>query len=419
MMTQFSRRIVLVLAILALPVSATMATACPFCAAPTQTLSEQVETADAVILVAWQDAKKSDGRLPGSTTFQIKKVAKGSKATLKPGAELFLSGYRPGQKGDLFLLMGQRAVNVEWGTPMEVSEATYTYVINAPAPKKARVDRLKYFLKYLEYPDITVANDAYFEFANAPYKDIAKLSKKMPRDRIRKWIDSGDTPATRLGLYGLLLGLCGDKSDAKLMKKRILKDSKEYRLGIEGVMSGYLLIAGESGLRVLEEAKLEDDKVAFSETYAAMQALNFMWEFAPDRIKKKRLKQSMRILLDRPTIADIVIAHLARWKDWEVQDRLIKLYDEKEYNIPAIKRAVVRFLLVCRKDAPPGTPADKLPPHVRKAKSNLEVLRKKDPQDRQTCRAVFLRVGRRVAGALSRVPNDRAMIPCVLQRSLF
>ncbi|MFQ5730608.1 MAG: hypothetical protein ACE5KM_01505 [Planctomycetaceae bacterium] len=374
------QRLTILPAMLFVAVSAANASACPFCAAPTQTLAEQVETADAVVLVEWVKSNKSDGRLPGNTTVKIKKVAKGSKAALKPGATLFLRGYRPGKKGDLFLLMGQRADNVEWGAPLDVSQASYNYIIGAPSPKRPRVERLKYYLKYLEFPDTVVANDAYFEFANAPYKDIAKLAKALPRERIRKWINSADTPITRQGLHGLLLGLCGNKDDAALMKKKILKDSKEYRLGIEGVMSGYLLLAGETGLQVLEDSKLENDKVAFSETYAAMQALNFMWEFAPDRIKKRRLKESMRILLNRPTIADIVIAHLARWKDWDVQDRLLKLYDHKDYDIPAIKRAVVRFLLVCRKDFPAGTPPAKLPPHVRKAKANLERLRKKDPK---------------------------------------
>lgn len=383
-MSRQTRRFAIPLALAFVAACSATAAACPFCSAPTQTLAEQYDTADAVVLVAWGDARKSDGRLPGSTTFRIKKVAKGSKAALKPGANLVLAGFRPGKKGDLFLLMGQRAVNVQWSAPMEVSQASYGYVVNAPAPKKPRVDRLNYYLKYLEFPDTVVANDAYFEFANAPYKDIARLAKKLPRDRIRKWIESSDTPVTRVGLYGLMLGLCGNKDDAALMKKKILKDSKEYRLGIEGVMSGYLLLAGEKGLEVIEDSKLENEKVAFSETYAAMQALNFMWEFAPDRIKKDRLKESMEILLDRPTIADIVIAHLARWKAWDVQDRLMKLYaykdGEKDYNIPAIKRAIVRFLLVCGKDAPAGTPDAKLPAHVRKAKANLKTLQKKDPK---------------------------------------
>jgi len=369
-----------ILTAILLGVTATAGLACPFCSAPSLTFAEQVDQADAVVLVKWTEGKKSDGRLPGSTTYKISKVVKGSKASLKPGGDLVLSRYRPGKKGQLFLLLGQRTVNVEWGSPLEVTDASFKYITNAPEPKKPTVERLKYFLKYLEFPDTAVSNDAYSEFANAPYKEIAKLAKDLPRERIRKWVTSPDTPATRLGLYGLLLGLCGKAEDAKLMEKKILAQSSDYRLGIEGVMSGYLLLTGEKGLEVLEDAKLEDEKVAFSETYAAMQAVGFVWEYAPGKIKKERLREAMRILLDRPTTADLVIAHLARWKDWDIQDRLMKLYDDEEYDIPAVKRSIVRFLLVCSKDVKEDAPPEKVPPHVKKAKANLKLLRKKDPK---------------------------------------
>jgi len=369
-----------VLSALVCGVWASVAAACPFCSAPSLTLAEQVAQADAVVLTKWVDGKKTDGRTPGSTTYEVTKVVKGSQASLKPGSEIVLSRFRPGKKGQLFVLMGQRSVNVEWGTPLEVSEAGFKYIANAPHPKKPTVERLKHYLKYLEFPDTQISNDAYAEFANAPYKEIVKVADELPRERIRKWIASPDTPATRLGLYGLLLGLCGEKEDAELMKQKILENSKEYRLGIEGVMSGYLLLRGEEGLEILEDAKLKNKDVAFSETYAAMQAVSFMWEYAPGVIKKQRLRESMRLLLDRPTTADLVIANLARWKDWGVQDRLMTLYGKKEYDIPAVKRAIVRYLLVCSKDVKPKTPEDKFPPHVKQARENLDVLRKKDPK---------------------------------------
>lgn len=364
----------LVAALFAVP---TAALACPFCSAPSLTQAEQVSQSDAVILVEWLSGKKTDGKVPGTTNYKIKKIVKGSKATMKVGGTLTLSPYRPGKSGQLFLLMGRKTVNVEWGTPLEVSEASFKFIANAPHPKKPTAERLKYYLKYLEFPDDLVSNDAYAEFANAPYKEIKKLKKDLPRDRLRKWIASSDTPATRLGLYGLLLGLCGKKEDAELMRKKILAESKEYRLGIEGVMSGYLMLTGDPGLEVLEEAKFEDKKAAFSETYAAMQAVSFMWEYAPGKIGKDRLRQSMRLLLDRPTTADLVIANLARWKDWGIQDQLVKLYGKKDYDIPAVKRAIIRYLLVCSKDV---KPKGKTPEHAKKAMKHLSDLRKKDPK---------------------------------------
>ena len=78
-------------------------------------------------------------------------------------------------------------------------------------------------------------------------------------------------------------------------------------------------------------------------------------------------------------VVDLVITDLARWKDWSVRDQLFSMYGQEEYNIPSIKRAIVRYYLVCSKDVPkeegkePGE-------HVAAAKSFLALLREKDPK---------------------------------------
>jgi len=374
---------------------------CPFCAAPSLTLAEQLSQADAAALVMWADAKKArqvkGKRLPSETTYEIREVIRNGRGAVKKGQRVRLSRFRSGKKGDMFLLLGSKATKVEWGSPLPVTETSYQYIVQAPSPEAAANKRLAYFMKFLEFAD-----DAYAEFANAPYKDIAAVSKLMPRAKVARWISDAETPPTRMGLYGLLLGLSGNQADAKLMEKKISTPSEEFRLGIDGVMSGYLLLAGEKGLPLIEQLKLKNqflvdadgkvltDKkgrkklVPFSETYAAMQALRFMWSYADGRIAKPRLRQSMRILLDRPELADLVIADLARWKDWSIQDRLMTMYDDKAFNVPAIKRAVVRYMLVCSKDIPKGKNKKKtagpIPKHVQAALKHLAVLRKRDPK---------------------------------------
>ncbi len=375
------------------------ALACPFCSAPSLTLTEQVDQADAVVLAEWTSAKKAeDPKETGSTAYTIKQVVKGGSESIKAGEKITLARYRVGKPGDLFLLMGTSGTSIEWGSPLEVSESSFNYLAQSPAPGLPTQKRLVYFLKYLEFPDELVANDAYAEFANAPYKDIAPLADRMPRERIRKWVASDETPVTRLGLYGLLLGLCGTKEDAALMEKKITAPTEDFRLGIDGVMSGYLLLTGKEGLKLIEETKLKADskKVPFSETYAAMQALRFLWTYGDGVVSQERLRESMRILLDRPELADLVIADLARWKDWAVQDRLMELYGAEDYNIPSIKRAIVRYMLVSAKDSgdseESAEPGAEPPAHVAQAKANLEKLRKQDPKTvREAERFFFLR----------------------------
>ena len=125
----------------------------------------------------------------------------------------------------------------------------------------------------------------------------------------------------------------------------------------------------------------EEKKLPFSETYAAMQTLRFMWSYEPDRIPKARLKQSMRTLLNRSELADLVIADLSRWKDWGIQDELLAMYDDEDFDIPSIKRAIVRYFYYCSKDLPEDhQESAELPPHAASAAKHLKALEEKDPK---------------------------------------
>jgi hypothetical protein len=329
----------------------TQAVGCPFCSAPSQTLAEQVAQADGVCLVQFVKGEPAKDQDPGTSTYEVLQVVKSPKDSVKKGDHINLARFRAGKAGDLFLVMGTRAGKenaIEWGSPTEITEPAFAYVAQAPAPEMPTAKRLKYFVKFLEFPDQLVANDAFGEFANAPYKDIAAVASILPRDKIRGWLTRSETPQTRLGLYGMLLGLCGSDSDAKLLAEKIAPNSDEFRIGLDGMISGYLLLTGNTGLDNIDDWKFKvraGKKAAFSETYAAMMGLRFMWQYAGGKISNERLQQSMRILLDQPELADLVIADLARWKDWSVQERLMTLYGKGDYNIPSIKRSIIRYML--------------------------------------------------------------------------
>ena len=388
-------------------VTSTLA-ACPFCAAPMLTFSEQMAKSDAAVLVQWVSAVQPEKDSIGSTTYSIVEVAvapgtRPAPATEAPPAEgdaeppapkvklakplakgqkITIERYREGKAGDLSLLLGSitGTGGVEWGNPLEVTEGLYQYMRQAPSPETASTTRLTYFLKFLESADPQIAGDAYQEFANAPYKDITQIADKMPREKLKKWVADPKTSAGRLGLYGLMLGLCGKPEDAAIMEARIVEKSDDYRLGIDGVMGGYLLLKGEAGLELIEKTKIEDTKVPFSETYAARQAVLFLNSYGAGSIPLDRLKKSLRVLLEkRPEMADLTIADLARMKDWSIRERLLELYGAEGFDVPAVKRSIVRFLIACTKDLPAGG-GEKVPEHVTQAKEQLETLRKRDPK---------------------------------------
>lgn len=420
--SQFAWTIVCAVTLMLAIATAPIARACPFCSAPSLTLTEQLSGADSAVLVKWTGGSPAKATDAGSTDFEVIEVVRQPAAgKLQKGTKINLIRYRSGKMGDLFLLLGTLGGgNIEWGSPLEVTQAGYDYMKNSPKPEEPAAKRLSYFLKYLENSDQMIADDAFGEFANASYADVVQLSKEMPREKLRRWVEgkpvartekpSGDQGASngtvspgRIGLYGMMLGLCGNDDDAKMMEEKIVEPKEEFRLGIDGVMGGYLLLTGDKGLAILEEKKLKDKKAPFSETYAAMQALRFMWQYGDNRIEHDRLRQSMRLLLDRPELADLVIADLARMKDWSVQNQLMELYEAEAYNIPSIKRAIVRFTLAAAKDtgvkkeetnSETGSAAAvsqvPVPEHVTKALACLEELEKRDPKTVHEAKRFFL-----------------------------
>ncbi len=352
----------------------TIATACPLCGSPQKTLSEDFASADLVVLAQWSDGKSPAGMLVGNTMFSVVEVARGESKSLKKDAKLAVPKFHTGQRGDLFLLFGQREDDELVWRPLEIGEAGYQYVKQAPATDVPTAKRLEYFVKFLEFSDEQIAMDAYWEFANAPWEDIVKAKHKLDREKLHQWLQNEKTLANRLNLYFLMLGLCGNDADARMLENLVRVPPPGWNLGRDGLMSSYLLLTGDKGLKVLNETKLTNPQAPFSEVYAAMQALRFMWSYGNGRVSPDLLRQSMRTLIDSPDLADLAIADLARWEDWSLQDRLRQQFGNAELRV---QRAIVRYFLIAAK---PKLNAPDLPASAKQASMNLEKLRQQEPK---------------------------------------
>ena len=374
------------------------ALACPFCEAPGLTLSDQLAESDVVVLAEWLEADRGgDSEAnPAYTRFLVKKALKGPFAE---GKTLKLKGYQSGEVGETLLLTAGGGEILEWDLPVPISADGFDYLRNNPGPESSARERLLYYLKHLEHPDDLVASDAYGEFGNVPFEEVEKIADELPREKLAAWVADPDTDPARLAFYGMLLGLCGTDADADVLRNKVFVGTDEYRIGVDGLMSGLLLLTGEAGLKELEDAKLrprympgpdgkpltdadgEPIPVPYSEVYAAMQAVRFMWTYGGERIPKDRLKQALRLQLNHPDLAEVVIADLSRWQDWAAMDRIAGLYDEEAYDVPAVKRAIIQYLLEAERDVPEDAADDaEEPAHVTAAKTHLAEIEAEDPE---------------------------------------
>jgi hypothetical protein len=268
---------------------------------------------------------------------------------------------------------------LNWGLPQSLSPSGWKYMIEAPRTDLPVPERLVYFLGFLENRDPDIALDAYGEFARAPYEDLARIAGRLPREEIRQWVVNPSTTPIRLGLYGLMLGLCGNHDDAAFLRDIVLQQPAELRIGIEGLMAGSLLVTGETGLQQLTAAKFQDADAPDTETYAAIQTLRFMWQQGQQRIPREKLRASLRSLLNHPRMADLVIVDLARWQDWEIMDQLAARYGTEQYADSHIKQAIVRYLKAALADGS-NSGNETVPAHAARAAVLLAQIKESDPE---------------------------------------
>src|SRR5437763_9093614 len=69
--------------------------------------------------------------------------------------------------------------------------------------------RLAFFFAHLDSVDPTVSADAFLEIAKTSDADFVKGKAALDPAKLRKWLADPKTPSDRLGVFALMLGLCG------------------------------------------------------------------------------------------------------------------------------------------------------------------------------------------------------------------
>src|SRR5258708_1459446 len=77
--------------------------------------------------------------------------------------------------------------------------------------------QLAFAFKHVEAGDETVSDDALLEFAKASDGEILKAKAHLDANKLKLMLKNPKTPAFRLGVYAVLLGLCGEKADAAVL----------------------------------------------------------------------------------------------------------------------------------------------------------------------------------------------------------
>jgi len=402
----------------------TLATACPFCLSPPQTFSAQFLLSDFVVIAELQRFQVlQQGTLPVAT-YRVQRLLSGdpqmaAACGVKVGQQVTRHAEAGGRPGDLYLLFGDLADSgagtrpeglggiqatfsagskslpaaasplprnggavpvqgvsqsaktavVEWSDHTGISATTAEYLTQLPAQTLPVPERLAWYVQHLESADPLIAGDAWAEFGVAVYEDVKACRQLYSAERLRGWIADPRISPERLGLYGLMLGLCGESGDAAFLRgQMITEETGEFRFGAEGLLAGYLLLTGEAGLESVEEQFLRPETMPAAR-HALLQTLDFFYTYEPSLIARERLCGSARHLLRDPVLAEMTVMSLSRWQDWSSMEVLVRLFNETQQassgESDSLLRCIVQFAQHCSKaghvavgpEVPPVDPA--------------------------------------------------------------
>ncbi|TWT47451.1 hypothetical protein [Botrimarina hoheduenensis] len=375
------------------------AVACPFCAAESRTLTEEIGDSSAVLLakLAAPSAVAQDPAEAGVPYAFVDPETGGAKFTIERIllGENLLKGVEQVEAiyfGDpdtqtVFYLRGV-GEPPEWTIPMPLSERAVEYVTQLFSLPPSGVERVAFFQEYLEDEDPLLGQDAYDEFARAPYQDIIDLADRMDRDQLIAWIEGSRVSPSRRRLFLTMLGVCGQQEDLRRIEALLRSDirligpvadaaaaaslataggvsglsaavvpeairfgERGRKLGLDAMIACYLTLSGrlsnvEAALVQVEDRFLRDPQTEYSHVHAALMAVRFLAEERQDLVPLERVIRSARLLLDNPEFADQVIPDLARWEDWSVIDRMVQLF-EKSFEEDAnryVREPVITYL---------------------------------------------------------------------------
>lgn len=393
--------------------------ACPFCSAASQTLTEETQAADAVVLaklVKEASTGPANDKLgvanpnAGTAIFKVEEVIRGDK--VKSGQEIDVVYFGPADREQFFMISGIGNEKLDWLTPLPLSSAGVEYARKLPSVPASGADRLAFFQDYLEHPDPLLAQDAYDEFGRAPYQELHDLKPRIYHEKLVKWIQDPEVSPSRRRLYFTMLGVCGNERDVPMLEKLIVSDyptkqpfveqlvqtgltmggpvglpawaelvkldERRKKLGLDALVACYLTLRGGDGLDLIDRLFLKNDKVEYQYTYSIVMALRFHGDEATSNVPHERLLASMRLLLNDPDFADQVPIDLSRWKDWSVLDRLVGMYKKADAN-GYIRQPVVSYLTVASEE--PGDVGTR-------AKAALVELEKLDPEGVKQARSL-------------------------------
>jgi hypothetical protein len=351
------------------------ALACPFCSTTGKTFGDEAKLAQ-VILYGTLKNPVRDGKEfgKGTTEMEIETVIKDADF-IKDKRKITLPRYVPSDPANptkylVFCEIYKNELDPYRGIPLDPKSKIAAYMVGANAIKdKDTPTKLLYYFDYLDSNELDISTDALMEFGNAEGKDVTAITPKLPAAKIAGWLQDESTPPSRLGLYGSLLGQCGNAKEHTPVFQKLLADpAKRTLTGIDGLLAGYIHLNPKEGLAYAEKLFLDPAQITtrssvispavvatwsppdygreqFLTRYAGLRALRYFWTYRSDIVPHAKIIEMVTPLLYQEDICDLAMDDFRRWENWSYTSDILGFYNTPGFDKGMIRRAILRYAL--------------------------------------------------------------------------
>jgi hypothetical protein len=227
-----------------------------------ESLAGRRDAADAVVVGEAEGPAAADQAVFPSQRFRMHQVLRGDVAAEDAAVNArvdrpvegtaILFGKKAGAAGEAKPALRR----LDWSA-VAADEMLLGYVVAAPGIRAPAARRLEWFIARLEHPEPAIAEDAFTECGLAPFEAVRSAAAAFDAAKLRQWVGEPAIDQRRRGFYGLALGLvaatAADPAEARAcvaaLHAAIEAPADDFRAGVDGLMAGILVAAGDSSGR--------------------------------------------------------------------------------------------------------------------------------------------------------------------------
>ncbi len=349
------------------------AAACPFCGVVSAPLARQRDDAGLVCIGEATGPASPDAQGLLAAPFRVLQVLPRRRpATID--APVSVTARVSGPVVGTAVLLASADEPPRW-KGVAADEGVLAYVVSAPDTELSAADRLAWFARRLEHPEPVIAEDAFAEFALAPYRDVRAAAEALATRPLAAWVADPGIDQRRRGFYGLALGIIAAArlpaerpASSTPLREALASAAGDFRAGSDGLMAGILVADGGEGLDWLLERAGPERPVDQRQLLAA---LRFAHEELAESLPAGAVEAATATLARSAAVAADAIVDLARLGAWGEIDSVAAWWDRAAED-PLIRRAVAGYLLACPEP---------------EARRQLEEIERRDPKGLARARA--------------------------------